>query len=72
MKIIENLGPCSKVGRHVWYETDIGLVRKPIGWSVPVLFVPSVYAPIKKSWWGVLWALIRKWTRMLYKIICNK
>ena len=50
----ENYIICSRVGRHAWYETDLGFrVRKPIGFVQPSL-LSSFFAPtkmIKKSLW---------------------
>ena len=52
---------CSGVGRHAWYESNVGPVRKPIQ---PGMIVP-LRAEIKKvSWWRAFVLFIKKiWQR---------
>lgn len=66
MKIFtDNYTSCSKVGRHVWYDTDLGFkVRKPIGFkqSVRSFFTsPTKYTAREKSWFRRFLDFIFSW-----------
>lgn len=52
MRIIRMIRYSSGVGRHAWYETNLGFdVKKPI---IDILGVDEI------SWWNKIWLWIKK------------
>lgn len=52
---------CSGVQRHAWYESNIGVIRKPIQRKgVPTGMIIPVEEVIKLSWWKRLVLFIKK------------
>ena len=73
MRILSQIKLCSAVGRHAWYETDLGFrVRKPVGFKNDYRFnhkalVKSESLPKKVSWLCRLFDWLFSWYKEIIK-----